>query len=579
VREGGEYFTAPATAGQRRYEALRAYFLEEMPAAEVADRFGYSTASVHQMATLLRTGKLALFTESKPGPKGPRKVTGTVRSRVLQLRSAGHSIAEIAAALTNEGMPVSAQTVWQILDGEGLPRLARRDEARRGPPGRLDAVRAGPLGGWPEQEMSLPCDHAGLLLLFPAMADLGLPGLVAAAGYPSTRVLSAWQSVGTLLLAKAARRARVHHIGTLTDDAGLAFTLGLTALPKATHLGSYSWRVRRESNQALLCGLVGALRRHGMATGTAGFNCDFHAIRHHGDPQHGSSVLEKHYVPRRSQRTRAVLTFFAQDHASSEMVYANADITKAEQAREIIAFADYWHTATGADPGLLVFDSQLTTYQVLDELTDRGITWLTLRQRGKTELARLHALPASAWKTVTIARSGRYRRPRLHEDMVKLRDVRTQVRQIAITGIGRDEPTLLITHDLNTPAKELFTRYAERMLVENELDAYISGFHLDALTSAVPLNVDLDTTLTVLAGNLYRLLARQLPRYEHATPDRIRRHFLDATGTLHITPDGLTCNLNLRSHHPVLIDAGYADLAVPIPWWNQRTLRFRFPPR
>lgn len=575
MREGAEYFTAPTGAGQRRYEALRAYFLDELPAAEVADRFGYSTASVHQMATLLRTGKLSLFAESKPGPKGPRKVTGTVRSRVLHLRADGHSIGEIAAALTGEGIPVSAQTVWQILDDEGLPRLPRRDEDRRGPPGRLEAVKAGPLKGWPEHELSLPCDHAGLLLLFPAIVDLGLPQLVAAAGYPSTRVLSAWQSVGTLLLAKAARRARVHHIGTLTDDAGLAFALGLTALPKATHLGTYSWRVGRETNQKLLSGLVGALRRLGMATGTAGFNCDFHAIRHHGE----QAQLEKHYVPRRSQRTRAVLTFFAQDHACGEMVYANADITKAEQAREIIAFADYWHTATGADPGLLVFDSQLTTYKILDELTDRGINWLTLRQRGKTELARLAALPASKWKTVTVARSGRYRRPRLHEDMVKLRDVRTQVRQIAITGIGRDEPTLLITHDLNTTAKDLFTRYAERMLVENELDAYIGGFHLDALTSAVPLNVDLDTTLTVVAGNLYRLFARKLPRYEHATPDRIWRHFLDATGTLHITDQGVTCALNLRSHHPVLIDAGYADLAVPIPWWNGHTLRFRFPPR
>jgi hypothetical protein len=579
MREGAEYFAAPTGAGQRRYEALRAYFLEELPAAQVADRFGYSTASVHQMATLLRTGKLSLFAESKPGPKGPRKVTGTVRSRVLQLRAAGHSVAEIAEALTADGMPVSAQTVWQILDAEGLPRLPRRDEGRRGPPGRLEAVKAARLPGWPEAEMTIACDHAGLLLLFPAIVDLGLPDLVTAAGYPSTRVLPAWASVGTLLLAKAARRARIHHIGTLTDDAGLAFTLGLTALPKATHLGTYSWRVRREANQQLLSGLVGALRRLGMATGTAGFNCDFHAIRHHGDPHHGSAMLEKHYVPRRSQRTRAVLTFFAQDHASSEMVYANADITKAEQAREIIAFADYWHAATGAEAGLLVFDSQLTTYKVLDELTDRGINWLTLRQRGKTELARLAALPTSAWKTVTIARSGRYRRPHLHEDMIKLRDVRTQVRQIAIKNIGRDEPTLLITHDLNTPARDLFTRYAERMLVENELDAYIGGFHLDALTSAVPLNVDLDTTLTVVAGNLYRLLALKLPRYQNATPDRIWRHFLDATGTLHTTPAGVTCNLNLRSHHPVLIDAGFADLTVPIPWWNQRTLRFRFPPR
>jgi hypothetical protein len=91
-------------------------------------------------------------------------------------------------------------------------------------------------------------------------------------------------------------------LATSSSDVGLAFTLGLTALPKTTHLGSYSWRVRRESNQALLSGLVGALRRHGMATGTAGFNCDFHAIRHHGE----QAVLDKHYMPRRSQRTRAV---------------------------------------------------------------------------------------------------------------------------------------------------------------------------------------------------------------------------------------------------------------------------------
>jgi hypothetical protein len=575
MREGAEYFTAPAGAAQRRYEALRAYFLHDMPAAEVADRFGYSTASVHQMATLLRHGKLALFIETKPGPKGPRKATGRLRQRVLALRAAGHSVTEIAAALTAEGLPVSAQTTWQILDAEGIPRLPRRDEGRRGPPARLDAVKAAELPGWPAADTALPCDHAGLLLLFPAIAQLGLHELVRSAGYPSTRALSSWQSVGTLLLAKCARRPRIHHVGSLTDDEGLAFTLGLTSLPKATHLGTYSWRVRRETNHKLLSGVVAALRQLGLATGEAGFNCDFHAIRHHGE----DAVLDKHYVPRRSQRTRAVLTFFAQDHASSEMVYANADITKAEQAAEIIAFADYWQQATGGDPGLLVFDSQLTTYKILDELTGRGIDWLTLRQRGKAELARLAALPASAWKTVTIARSGRYRRPRLHEDMIKLKDVSAKVRQIAIKNIGRAEPTLLITHDLATPAKDLFARYAERMMVENELDAYISGFHLDALTSGVPLNVDLDTTLTVVAGNLYRLLARNLSRYENATPDRIWRHFLDATGTLHITEGNLTCALNLRSHHPVLIDAGFADLETPIPWWNGRTLRFRFPPR
>ena len=575
MRPGSDYFLRPAGASQRRYEALRAYFVEEMPASEVADRFGYSTASVHQMATVLRAGRMSLFADARPGPKGPREATGQLRLRVLALRAAGHSVTEIAAALTAEGLPVSAQTTWQILAAEGIGRLPRRDEGRRGPPARLDAVQAAKLPGWPAAGTALGCDHAGLLLLFPAMAQLGMHELVRPAGYPSTRALSSWQPAGTLLLARCARRPRVHHAGSLTDDEGLAFTLGLTSLPKATHLGTCSRRVRRDSNCKLLAGLAAARRPPGLATGEAGFNCDFHAIRHHGD----DAVLEKHYVPRRSQRTRAVLTFFAQDHASSEMAYANADITKAGQAREIIAFADYWQHATGSDPGLLVFDSQLTTYKILDELTGRGINWLTLRQRGKNELARLAALPASARKSATITRTGRYRRPRLHEDMVKLTGVSSRVRQIAVKNIGRDEPALLITHDLATPARELFARYAERMIVENELDAYIGGFHLDALTSGVPLNVDLDTTLTVVAGNLCRLLALKLDRYQNATPDKIWRHFLDATGTLHITGTGVTCALNLRSHHPVLIDAGFADLEIPIPWWDGRTLRFRFPPR
>src|SRR4029450_7017132 len=178
-----------------------------------------------------------------------------------------------------------------------------------------------------------------------------------------------------------------------------------------------------------------------------------------------------------------------------------------DPAPQVLPFADYWQQATGSDPGLLVFDSQLTTYAVLEELNGRGIRWLTLRQRGKAELDRLAALPASAWTTTRIQRSGRYRPPRLHQDPGRGNEISTPIRQIAITNIGREQPTLLITNDQATPARDLFGRYAERMLIENELDAYIAGFHHDALSSGIPLNVDLDTTLTVVAGNLYRLLA------------------------------------------------------------------------
>ena len=44
----------------------------------------------------------------------------------------------------------------------------------------------------------------------------------------------------------------------------------------------------------------------GLAEGKV-FDLDFHAVMHGGE----DPVMERHYVPRRSQRTRSVLTFFA----------------------------------------------------------------------------------------------------------------------------------------------------------------------------------------------------------------------------------------------------------------------------
>lgn len=572
MRVGSEYFLQPAGAVQRRYEALRCYFVDEAPADQVGARFGYSPATVHQLAAELRAGRTDFFRSSKPGPKGPRKTT-TVRDRVLVLRAADRSVTEIADALTAQGSPVSAQTVWAILKSEGLERLERRSRPA-GPAPRLGPVKARPVKGWPVGAR-YDCDHAGLYLLLPAMTELGLDTLVGGSHYPGTTVLSAFHSLGALLMLKCSRRGRAANAFPLGADPGLGLALGLAALPKATHLTSYSYRVRRSSNVALLEGLGRRCREIGLYTGEAGFNLDFHTIRHHGE----QVPLEEHYVVARSQRTRSVLTFFAQDHASTEMVYANADVTKAEQAREVIAFAEYWQRVAGTSPGLLVFDSKLTTYPVLDELAAAGITFLTLRQRGAKVLQALAALPASAWRTHNVKRAGRYRHPQIHEEVVHLKGIDHPLRQIAIRNIGHDQPTLLITNDLTTPAKDLFTRYAERMIIENELDADICGFHLNALSSGLPLNVDLDTTLTVLAGNCYRLLARKLPRYELATPDRLWRHFLDNTGTVTVAADHVRVDLALRTYTPVLIDAGFPELDIPIPWWGGKTLRFGFPPR
>jgi hypothetical protein len=165
----------------------------------------------------------------------------------------------------------------------------------------------------------------------------------------------------------------------------------------------------------------------------------------------------------------------------------------------------------------------------------------------------------------------------MHEDMIKLSGISTKVRQIAIKNIGRDEPTLLITNDLTTGRKNLFARYAERMMIENELDAYRRvpprRPHQRRLTQCRPRH----------HPDRRRRPALPAPRAQavpvRTTPATLWRDFLDATGTLHIDETGVTCALNLRATHPILIDAGFAELAIPIPWWDGRTLRFTFPPR
>jgi hypothetical protein len=96
MRAGAEFFTQPSGSAQRRYEAMRAYFVDDWPAARVADQFGYSTTSVHQMATLVRTGRMRLFTDAKPGPKGPTKATGALRDKVVSLRAGKLSVTQIA---------------------------------------------------------------------------------------------------------------------------------------------------------------------------------------------------------------------------------------------------------------------------------------------------------------------------------------------------------------------------------------------------------------------------------------------------------------------------------------------------
>ncbi|MGH2731781.1 MAG: hypothetical protein ACRDJG_02355 [Actinomycetota bacterium] len=96
------------------------------------------------------------------------------------------------------------------------------------------------------------------------------------------------------------------------------------------------------------------------------------------------------------------------------------------------------------------------------------------------------------------------------------------------------------------------------------------------MSSGLGLNVDVDTTLTVIAGSIYRLLARSLKRYEHATPETIHEQFIDTTGRIDVADDAVIVTLARRTYTLVLLQAGFAEIDLPISWWGGRRLRFRF---
>jgi hypothetical protein len=259
------------------------------------------------------------------------------------------------------------------------------------------------------------------------------------------------------------------------------------------------------------------------------------------------------------------------------LVYANADLSKASQNREVIAFADHWKTVTGHDPALLIFDSKLTTQAVLAELDDRKIGFITLRARHPGITKTLAALPPAAWTAMTLGRAGnKTRRVKVHDDPgTQLSACPRPIRQLAVTGLGHDQPTLLITNQAQLPARQVIQSYARRMNIEQRLAEAIQSFSLDALAGAVPLNVDLDVTLSVLASTICAALRRRLAGYHAATPDTLQRRFLNTGGIIEHHRGQTTIRLARRTYSPVLRQASLPQ-TITVPWWGGRTLRYQY---
>jgi len=569
ARAGGEFFAFPAEANHRRYEALRAFLYEGRSGAEAAARVGWSIETLRSAVRDFRGGKTGFFATPRPGPvSAPAKEAA--REAIVELRRQGLSAIEISEALEKTTTPLNRTGVAEVLREEGLPRLWPRPLDARHPLGRNALARAEAIdwGLFPARSESRV---AGLLLAVPELVALDVPGIVAQAGYPSTKMISAMSYVLSLVALKLTGMRRVSHVDDLAADPGAALFASLVALPKTTALTTYSYRLSHERQLALLSALGRKMLETDLIADRAGdLDLDFHSIMHWGE----DVALEKHYVPSRSQRSRSVLSFFAQDHSTHNLIYANADLTKAAQAREVVVFCEHWKSLTGRYPELVVMDQKVTTHAVLAELDEMGVGFITLRMRSPSLVRHIESIRASEWKTVQLDRQGAYKTPKVVDEMVSVSDYPMPIRQLVVSGLGREAPTVILTNNTRISAKAVIERYAGRMTIEQRLGESIRSFHLDALSSAVPLNVDLDVVLSVLAGAVCAALRRRLSGYHSATPDTIQRRFLMTGGVITIRPDSVVVRLKRRTYSPVLRQAAIPETAVP--WWGGRRLRFEY---
>lgn len=563
-------FLQPCNPTQRQYEALRAYCVEEQTAAQVAHCFGYTIGSVRALVHEFRQDPdRPFFLTPAKGPHAPPKRT-QLRAQVIALRKQNLSIYDISRSLHQAGQVLSPAAVALILQEEGFAKLPRRADEERPPGSRPTVAEVADVQQLDLQPRTIHTRFGGLFLFLPLLATLPLDRLIRQAGFPGSAMIPAPHALRSLLALKLFGNARHSHVMSYVLDEGLALFAGLNVIPKRSFLTEYSCRLDPTGYATLLRRWFDALSQAGLPRGHS-FDLDFHTIPFHGD----DALVEKHYISKRSRQQKGVWAFLAHDTDTRVFCFAQADIRKEEQADAVLQFVAFWKQRTGHVPEELIFDSKLTTYAHLNRLDQQHVGFITLRRRSPQLLQRIATTSPSAWRQIELDGVSRlYKTPRILDQRITLSDYDQPIRQIIVKDLGHEEPTILLTNQLQRSPAKLIGRYAQRMLVENHIEDGIDFFHMDALSSAVALKVNCDLLLTLLASSLYRLLGLRLgDGYETAKARHIFRDFVDATATIRLTTTEIVVRFQKRAHNPLLLAAGFAETDVPVPWLGRKHLR------
>ena len=569
------FFLTPKSSKQRQYEALRKYVIDEIPANQAAQSFGFTEKSLYSLAHDLRKGKLNIFPESAAGPKD-RRITPYIRQKVCDLRKQDLSVDDIVKHLKNENILLSSSTVERIVKDAGFGKLSRRKAAQRGlskknstlpPPSQnIDFEQLEPFYA--------DCQVAGIFFFLPYIVESGIMDALEELPLPESGKIGKKQAFLSLLALKLIGGKRLCHVRQYDNDVGFGLFAGLNVLPKPTYAGTYSCLVSADMCKQLQSKIVSSLRSwQPDFFSSSTINLDFHSIAHFGE----ESEMEKVWCGARNKAMKGANTFFAQDGQTKVLLYTNSDVLRKDGSAEILRFVEYLKDIKGVVDETLVFDSRLTNYKVLYELDRLGVKFITLRNRCKSLKEQTDLLDESEWVKVKLPIPKRKHQKFLaHESDVILKGYEKPFRQIIMKDHGRAEPTYVITNNRQMTLETVLTIYAKRWRIENKLAELVDFFNLNALSSPIMVRIHFDILLSVVGSFLYYRLAQDLPRFEKSLAPDIFRRFIDMPGRVSFDGRDFTLCVRKRAHTPILLGVKRFEEPTEVPWLDGRKIKIAF---